>query len=263
MEKQIAVLIDGDNISAKYAEYIKQEAMEYGNVRIFRLYGSVNSQTVKAWYKVMPLQGIMPVLQISYAYGKSIADQALTIDAMDLLYTGGVDIFCIVSSDSDFTKLVYRLREAGKTVVGMGEKKTKEALAKACDEFKILDLIYKEAEEEEPRELAEEAQAEETLLPEETEEDLSQEPEEEAAEEISIPSEEEVIQYILDYLDEDENVNLAEIGAMLKQKYLGFDARNYGYKSMTSMIKNHFDCFDLIIENARDGIHKIMYISKK
>ena len=92
MEKQIAVLIDGDNISAKYAEYIKQEAMEYGNVRIFRLYGSVNSQTVKAWYKVMPLQGIMPVLQISYAYGKSIADQALTIDAMDLLYTGSVDL---------------------------------------------------------------------------------------------------------------------------------------------------------------------------
>ena len=246
MEKQIAVLIDGDNISAKYAEYIKQEAMEYGNVRIFRLYGSVNSQTVKAWYKVMPLQGIMPVLQISYAYGKSIADQALTIDAMDLLYTGGVDVFCIVSSDSDFTKLVYRLREAGKTVVGMGEKKTKEALAKACDEFKILDLIYKEAEEEET-----EVQAD---LPEEAEE---------AAEEISIPSEEEVIRYILDYLDEDENVNLAEIGAVLKQKYLGFDARNYGYKSMTSMIKNHFDCFDLIIENARDGIHKIMYISKK
>ena len=73
----------------------------------------------------------------------------MTIDAMDLLYTGSVDVFCIVSSDSDFTKLVYRLREAGKTVVGMGEKETKEALAKACDEFKILDLIYKEAEEEE------------------------------------------------------------------------------------------------------------------
>ena len=264
MEKQIAVLIDGDNISAKYAEYIKQEAMEYGNVRIFRLYGSVNSQTVKAWYKVMPLQGIMPVLQISYAYGKSIADQALTIDAMDLLYTGGVDVFCIVSSDSDFTKLVYRLREAGKTVVGMGEKKTKEALAKACDEFKILDLIYKEAEEEETEEQAElPEEAEEVQIPDDEQDDLPPEEAEEAAEEISIPSQGEVIQYIMDYLDEDENVNLAEIGAVLKQKYLGFDARNYGYKSMTSMIKNHFDCFDLIIENARDGIHKIMYISKK
>ena len=252
MEKQIAVLIDGDNISAKYAEYIKQEAMEYGNVRIFRLYGSVNSQTVKAWYKVMPLQGIMPVLQISYAYGKSIADQALTIDAMDLLYTGGVDVFCIVSSDSDFTKLVYRLREAGKTVVGMGEKKTKEALAKACDEFKILDLIYKEAEEEETEVQADlPEEAEEVQLLDDDQDDILPEEAEETAEEISIPSEEEVIRYILDYLDEDENVNLAEIGAVLKQKYLGFDARNYGYKSMTSMIKNHFDCFDLIIEKYK------------
>ena len=144
MEKQIAVLIDGDNISAKYAEYIKQEAMEYGNVRIFRLYGSVNSQTVKAWYKVMPLQGIMPVLQISYAYGKSIADQALTIDAMDLLYTGSVDVFCIVSSDSDFTRLVSRLRESGKMVIGMGENKTPEPFRKACDKFTILENLLSE-----------------------------------------------------------------------------------------------------------------------
>ena len=144
MEKQIAVLIDGDNISAKYAEYIKQEAMEYGNVRIFRLYGSVNSQTVKAWYKVMPLQGIMPVLQISYAYGKSIADQALTIDAMDLLYTGGVDVFCIVSSDSDFTRLASRLREAGKYVIGMGEKKTPSPFVAACNKFTYLEVLGRE-----------------------------------------------------------------------------------------------------------------------
>ena len=222
MEKQIAVLIDGDNISAKYAEYIKQEAMEYGNVRIFRLYGSVNSQTVKAWYKVMPLQGIMPVLQISYAYGKSIADQALTIDAMDLLYTGGVDVFCIVSSDSDFTKLVYRLREAGKTVVGMGEKKTKEALAKACDEFKILDLIYKEAEEEETEEQAElPEEAEEVQIPDDEQDDLPPEEAEEAAEEISIPSEEEVIQYIMDYLDEDDLRGVTDFNTPAVLAYLG------------------------------------------
>ncbi len=106
-------------------------------------------------------------------------------------------------------------------------------------------------------------EAEEVQLLDDDQDDILPEEAEETAEEISIPSEEEVIRYILDYLDEDENVNLAEIGAVLKQKYLGFDARNYGYKSMTSMIKNHFDCFDLIIENARDGIHKIMYISKK
>ena len=265
MERQIAILIDGDNISAKYAEYIKQEAMEYGKVKIFRLYGSVNSQTVKAWYKVMPLQGIMPVLQISYAYGKSIADQALTIDAMDLLYSGEVDVFCIVSSDSDFTKLVYRLKESGKTVVGMGETKTKEALAKACDEFKILDLIYKETEEEDETpeaEAVEKAPAEELPKTEPVEEPEVLEEEEVSEAEISIPSEDEVIRFILDYLDEDETVNLAEIGAVLKQKYLGFDPRNYGYKSMTRMIRNHLDFLELRIERAKDGIHKIMYISK-
>ena len=85
MEKQVAVLIDGDNISAKYAESIKQEALQYGNIKVFRLYGSVNSPNTKKWYPVMPRQGIMPVLQISYASGKSIADQALTIDAMAAL----------------------------------------------------------------------------------------------------------------------------------------------------------------------------------
>lgn len=89
----------------------------------------------------------MPVLQISYASGKSIADQALTIDAMDLLHSEGIDVFCIASSDSDFTKLVYRLKESGKVVIGMGESKTKEALAKACDEFKILNLIYQTEED--------------------------------------------------------------------------------------------------------------------
>lgn len=147
MEKQVAVLIDGDNISAKYAESIKQEALQYGNIKVFRLYGSVNSPNTKKWYPVMPRQGIMPVLQISYASGKSIADQALTIDAMDLLHSEGIDVFCIASSDSDFTKLVYRLKESGKVVIGMGESKTKEALAKACDEFKILNLIYQTEED--------------------------------------------------------------------------------------------------------------------
>lgn len=266
MEKQIAVLIDGDNISAKYAEYIKQEAMEYGNVRIFRLYGSVNSQTVKAWYKVMPLQGIMPVLQISYAYGKSIADQALTIDAMDLLYTGGVDVFCIVSSDSDFTKLVYRLREAGKTVVGMGEKKTKEALAKACDEFKILDLIYKDADletQEITQKVTEKIPFVEKEVPQEEEEIIGEEPIEESK--ISIPSEAEVISYIYDFMkaSEDEKINLSEVGKALKEKFLGFDARNYDYNNMTKMLQNHSDRFKVDRQKAPDGIHGIIYVSVK
>ncbi len=275
MEKQIAILIDGDNISAKYAEYIKQEALQFGSVKIFRLYGSVNSQNVKTWYKVMPLQGIVPVLQISYANGKSITDQALTIDAMDLLYTQDIDIFCIISSDSDFTKLVYRLKEAGKTVIGMGEKKTKEALAKACDEFKILDLIYKEAndreedakEEEQPQQKEEQAakpQTKKPALP-ETEEEGGEGEDEEEETEISIPSEDEVISYICRYMDssDEEQINLAEIGRVLQGKYPGFDARNYEYKNMTRMIRHHSQYFKVNVRKASDGTHRIVYISKK
>lgn len=267
MEKQVAILIDGDNVSSKYAEYIKQEALHYGNVKIFRLYGSITSPSVRNWYKVMPIQGIVPMLQITYANGKSIADQALTIDAMDLLYSGDVDVFCIISSDSDFTKLVYRLKEAGKNVIGMGEKKTKEALAKACDEFKILDLIYKEAGTESEENILEDIVTEdiEALAVSVDEKEAIDEDMEEKLDEveISIPAEEEIIAYICGYMDEDESVNLAEIGSVLKQKFLGFDARNYGYKSMTNMVKNNSKYFDLEIEDASDGIHKIMYLRKK
>ena len=150
-EKQVAVLIDGDNISPKYAEYIKQEAAMLGRIKIFRLYGSIGAPTVKSWYKVMPKYGITPMLQINYVLNKSIADQALTIDAMDILHEEAIDIICLVSSDSDFTKLAYRIKESGKILIGMGEQKANEALAQACDEFKVLDLIYKvEVEVETP-----------------------------------------------------------------------------------------------------------------
>lgn len=266
MGKQVAVLIDGDNISYKYAEYIKWEAMHYGNVRIFRLYGSISSPSVRPWYKVMPLQGIMPMLQITYANGKSVADQALTIDVMDLLYTQDIDVFCIVSSDSDFTKLVYRLKEAGKVVIGMGEAKTKEALAKACDEFKILDLIYKDADletQEITQKVTEKIPFVEKEVPQEEEEIIEEEPIEESK--ISIPSEAEVISYIYDFMkaSEDEKINLSEVGKALKEKFLGFDARNYDYNNMTKMLQNHSDRFKVDRQKAPDGIHGIIYVSVK
>lgn len=266
MGKQVAVLIDGDNISYKYAEYIKQEAMHYGNVKIFRLYGSISSPSVRPWYKVMPLQGIMPMLQITYANGKSVADQALTIDVMDLLYTQDIDVFCIVSSDSDFTKLVYRLKEAGKVVIGMGEAKTKEALAKACDEFKILDLIYKDADLETQEITPKDTGAVPAAgkeIPEEEEPLVEEEPIEESK--LSIPSEDEVIQYIYEFIksSEDDKINLSEVGKALKQKFLGFDARNYDYNNMTKMLESHSNKFKVDRKKAPDGIHGIIYVSVK
>ena len=263
MEKQVAVLIDGDNISAKYAEYIKQEAMQYGNVTIFRLYGSINSPSVQAWYKVMPSQGIMPVLQICYANGKSVADQALTIDAMDFLHTSKIDLFCIVSSDCDFTKLVYRIKECGKTVIGMGEQKTKEALAKACDEFKILDLIYKDKNVDIIEPVVETKVNDISYV--ESKDPVIEEILEEV--EINVPTEDEIVNDICDILDSDEDddtwVYLAKVGKILAQKCPGFDSRNYGYKNMTRLIQKHSETFETKNEKTADGIHYTTYIKKK
>lgn len=263
MEKQVAVLIDGDNISSKYAEYIIQEASQYGNIKICRLYGSVNCPNVKSWYKKMPGQGIMPVLQISYADGKSIADQALTIDAMDIIYREMVDVFCIVSSDSDFTKLVYRLKETGNLVIGIGEQKTKESLAKACDEFKILDLIYKSETEE--SEIVTDFGVIDKSAETKEEDGNAEEAAEEA--EINIPTEEEVIETIVNLLDtnfaDELKTHLSKIGILLSKKLPGFDARNYGYKNMRQLLNNHADVVKIEDEQAQDGIHYITYIMKR
>ena len=275
MEKQVAILIDGDNISPKYAEYIKQEALRVGRIKICRLYGSIDSSSVKSWYKVMPLQGITPVLQMSYANGKSIADQALTIDAMDILYTGDVDVICLVSSDSDFTKLAYRMKEAGKTVIGMGKQKTNESLAKACDEFKLLDLIYKAVvtvEETEPEPEIREVHADKKKKEQKKRKRIfgteAAQPapceEEEILESdtvISIPTEDLIIEDILDFLDDDWEL-LAKVGAYINKRRPGFDVRIYGYKNMSDFIKKHKSNFEMKKVKAEDNIHENLYVRK-
>ncbi len=258
MEERIAILIDGDNISPKYAEHIRKEAEHMGRIKISRLYGSISSPSVRSWYSVMPGQGITPMLQISYANGKSIADQALTIDAMDILYSGQIDTVCLVSSDSDFTKLVYRLKEAGITVIGMGEKKTNESLVKACDEFRLLDLIYNEVREDEHQ------TKNVSRIPETAEEPAEVDEEEiiQEASPISVPTLDEVLSEISDYLEDDWQ-NLASVGIHMSKRCPGFDARIYGYRNFSDLIKKNNTSFELKNELAEDRIHKIVYIKKK
>ena len=145
---KLAVLIDADNISPKYVKVIMDEAASFGVATCKRIYGDWSDVRLKSWKDTLLNNSIIPVQQYSYTTGKNATDSAMIIDAMDLLYSGNLDGFCIVSSDSDFTRLAARLREAGKLVIGMGESKTLGPFVKACDQFKYLDLILNNAEPE-------------------------------------------------------------------------------------------------------------------
>lgn len=141
-DRKMAVLIDAENVSGRYVKLILDEVSNYGTATYKRLYGDFQNSSVKAWMKNLQDYAITPVFQYNYTQGKNASDSALIIDAMDILYSGNVDGFCIVTSDSDFTKLVMRLRESGMTVLGMGERKTPNALVSACESFKFLDILY-------------------------------------------------------------------------------------------------------------------------
>lgn len=141
-EPRFAILIDADNISEKYIKIILDEVSNAGVATYKRIYGDWTSQRLVSWKNCLLENSIIPIQQYSYTYGKSATDSAMIIDAMDILYSGNVDGFAIVSSDSDFTRLAARLRESGMQVIGMGEQKTPEPFISACNQFKYLDLLY-------------------------------------------------------------------------------------------------------------------------
>ena len=139
---RFAILIDADNVSDKYIKIILEEVANSGIATYKRIYGDWTSQRLTSWKNVLLENSIIPMQQYSYTYGKSSTDSAMIIDAMDILYSGNVDGFAIVSSDSDFTRLAARLRESGMQVIGMGEQKTPQPFISACNSFKYLDLLY-------------------------------------------------------------------------------------------------------------------------
>ena len=144
MEDRFALLIDADNVSAKYIKPILDELSKYGNVTYKRIYGDWTKTNNASWKEELLQNSITPIQQFSYTTGKNATDSAMIIDAMDMLYTSELEGFCLVSSDSDFTKLASRLRESGKTVIGMGEDKTPSPFRKACDIFTVLELLLED-----------------------------------------------------------------------------------------------------------------------
>lgn len=140
---KLAVLIDADNASAAVVKELLEEVAKYGTATVKRAYGDWTTQNLVGWKDQLHRHAIQPIQQFAYTRGKNSTDSAFIIDAMDLLYAGRVDGFCIVSSDSDFTRLATRLREAGKLVYGLGERKTPEAFIAACDKFVFFEVLRK------------------------------------------------------------------------------------------------------------------------
>jgi hypothetical protein len=137
----VAVLIDADNVAADMLDVVLAEAARFGRPTIRRVYGNWTGTELQGWKKLLHEHALQPIQQFAYVPGKNATDTALIIDAMDLLHGGQAQVFCLVSSDSDYTRLAMRLRESGKTVVGMGRAQTPKSLIKACDRFIALDTL--------------------------------------------------------------------------------------------------------------------------
>ena len=216
---KFAVLIDSENVSYRYVDIIMDELAKEGTITYRRIYGDFSSSLTRGWKDTLLQYSIIPVQSFPYTSGKNSTDATMVIDAMDILYTGKVDGFCLVSSDCDFTRLASRLKEAGMKVIGMGEQKTPPAFVAACSEFKYLDLLYAESQKEK---------------------DDKPQKSEKSEKKGGFASERVIERYIRALIDEEEGeyVNVATIGSALKNKYSDFDCRNYGYKKLSAFLQH-------------------------
>ena len=227
-QKKIAVLIDADNTPGKKLKPILQEIAVHGHIITKRAYGDFTIQTLKNWKDDLNNNAVIPVQQFAYTQGKNSSDSAMIIDAMDILYSGKVDGFCIVSSDSDFTSLARRLAESGMIVIGMGESdKATAALENAYDKFVYIDVLAKQAEEE--------AAAEARALAEEKKKAAAKKASDRKdAQAGNTPSkrtlEERIKQIIMENDDKGKATDLGQIGNELSRMFRNFDVRYYDKK---------------------------------
>lgn len=223
---KLAILIDADNISPKYVKVILDEAASFGVAACKRIYGDWSDARLKSWKDVLLNNSIIPIQQYSYTTGKNATDSAMIIDAMDLLYGGNLDGFCIVSSDSDFTRLAARLREEGKMVIGMGESKALGPFVKACDQFKYLDLILEHGENEpEVQPVSDNEAAAAAGANDDTA--------------INRDSIGKLIHGMIEEMDDGTGwVRTSRIGDQLIKRYPDFDVRNFGSKSLNKFLSS-------------------------
>jgi uncharacterized LabA/DUF88 family protein len=279
---RLAVLIDADNIPSGMVNEMMEEIAKYGTPTFKRIYADWTRPTLAGWKKVLLENAITPIQQYSYSTGKNSSDSAMIIDAMDILYSGRVDGFCIISSDSDFTRLAIRLREAGMRVIGFGERKTLPALISACDKFIYLEILKKQTEEpispvavtkiKRSRKKAStpESVAAEKAQPEKTANETSP-TERPAAENASANAtiktiDNGVIKLIADSIsdvaDEGGWAFLGDLGNLLLKKQPDFDPRNYGFKKLVPLIKS-LNQFEIDERETGKGNIKHVFVRMK
>jgi hypothetical protein len=252
---RLAVLIDADNVPYASIKEMFEEMAKYGTPTFKRIYADWTKPTVSGWKGVLLENAITPIQQYSYTTGKNATDSAMIIDAMDILYSGKVDGFCIVSSDSDFTRLATRLREAGMKVFGFGEKKTPKPFISACDKFIYIEILTAEPEVEEP----------ETGKPAAAIQSSQQQPKSGPKQPI-LKADKKLIKLIADSIEDiaDENgwAFLGDLGNILIKKMPNFDSRNYGFGKLVQLIKN-MNVFEIDQRETGKGNIRHVYVKRK
>lgn len=234
---KLAVLIDADNTQPALAEALLAEIAKYGVASVKRIYGDWTQPNLRGWKDVLVQHAIQPIQQFGYTTGKNATDSAMIIDAMDLLYTNRFDGFCLVSSDSDFTRLASRIREAGLTVYGFGERKTPQSLVSACDKFVYLDVLREQAEEGGTAKRKKDGAAlkRDTKLV-------------------------KLLREALDAASDDEGwAQLGAIGSNISQQAPDFDPRNYGYQKLGELV-SAVGLFEVEARKLADGRSKAIYL---
>jgi uncharacterized LabA/DUF88 family protein len=238
---RLAVLIDADNVPYANVKAMMEEIAKYGTPTFKRIYGDWTKPTTSGWKTVLLENAITPIQQYSYTSGKNATDSAMIIDAMDILYSGRVEGFCIVSSDSDFTRLATRLREAGMKVIGIGEKKTPNPFITACDKFIYIEILATDDSAPEPK-------GKKQSKPTSTQLDKR------------------VVKLITtsinDVADESGWAFLGEVGTLILKKQPNFDPRNYGYKKLLYLMKS-LDPIETDERQSENGRTRHVYVKVK
>ena len=267
---RLAVLIDAENVPRNYVKSVMEEIAIYGTPTIKRIYGDWTNPSISSWKASLLENAITPIQQYSYTTGKNSSDSAMIIDAMDILYTDKTDGFVIVSSDSDFTRLAIRLREAGQRVIGIGEKKTPTAFIAACDKFTYIEVIRAgggdtQIEQNETQPSQADAQQEcDDIDHKQNVQHRDKQSHTARSRSVKIPNS--IINLIADSVADlagDEGVVfMGELGNLIMKKQPNFDCRNFGHKTLSAMIKT-IDRFEIDFRQTADPNIKHPYVRDK